>query len=145
MNSSGLSSSQLTLVSGGFADSVTPPASGFTGNRTQSIPDVTGYIPVTSYVNSGYDNATRANGSIGTNWTVQQNGLNIASNQIQGATASQSNSGFWNANAFSPVQFAQATVTALNGTTDFPGVTVPASGSRATPTYYDCVENSTTI
>ena len=145
MNSSGLSSNQITLVSGGFADSVTPPTSGFTSNRTQSIPDVTGYIPVTSYVNSGYDNATRANGSIGANWTVQQNGLNIASNQIQGTTAAQSNSGFWNANAFSNVQFAQATVTALNGTTDFPGVTVLASGSGATATYYDCVENSTTI
>jgi hypothetical protein len=145
MNSSGLSSNQLTLVSGGFADSVAPPASGFTSNRTQSIPDVTGYIPVTSYVNSGYDNATRANGSIGANWTVQQSGLNIASNQIQGTTAAQSNSGFWNANAFSSVQFAQATITALNGTSDFPGVTVLASGSGATATYYDCVENSTTI
>src|SRR5260370_3414224 len=96
MNSSGLSCNQLTFVSGGFADSVTPPASGFTSNRTQSIPDVTGYIPVTSYVNSGYDNATRANGSIGANWTIQQNGLNIASNQIQRTTAA-SNAGFWNA------------------------------------------------
>jgi hypothetical protein len=145
MNSSGLSSNQLTLVSGGYSDSVIPPASGFSANRTQSIPDVTGYIPVTSYVNSGYENATRANGSIGANWTIQQNGLSIASNQIQGATASQSNTGFWNANAFSPVQFAQATITALNGTTDFPGVTVLASGTGASATYYDCVENSMTI
>src|SRR5262249_55940627 len=32
-----------------------------------------------------------------------------------------------------------------NGTTDFPGVTVLASGSAGTSTYYDCVENSTTI
>src|SRR5260370_3075629 len=116
-----------------------------TANRTQSVPDVTGYISVTGYVNSGYDNATRANGAIGANWTIQQNGLNIAANQIQGTTAAQSNTGFWNANTFSPVQFAQATVTALNGTADFPGVTVLASGTGASATYYDCVENSTTI
>src|SRR4029077_13767242 len=102
-------------------------------------------VPVSSYVNSAYDNATRANGAIGSNWSVQQNGLNIASNQIQGTTAAQSNSGFWNANTFSPVQFAQATITALNGVSDFPGVTVLASGTGASSTYYDCVENSTTI
>jgi len=145
MNSLGLSSNQLLLVSGGYSDTVIPPASGFSANRTQSFPDVTGYIPVTSYVNSGYDNATRANGSIGANWTIQQNGFNIASNQFQGTTASQSNSAFWNANSFSAVQFSQATITALNGTADFPGVTVLASGSGASATYYDCVENSTTI
>src|SRR5260370_9497163 len=116
-----------------------------TANRTQSVPDVTGYISVTGYVNSGYDNATRANGAIGANWTIQQNGLNIASNQIQGTTASQSNSGFWGANKFSAVQYAQPTVTALNGTTDFPGVTVLASGTGGSATYYDCVEHTTTI
>src|SRR5260370_1236212 len=102
-----------------------------TANRTQSVPDVTGYISVTGYVNSGYDNATRANGAIGANWTIQQNGLNIASNQIQGTSSGSSNTGYWNANSFSPVQFAQATITALNGTTDFPGVTVLASGTGA--------------
>jgi hypothetical protein len=117
----------------------------YTANRTQTFPDVTGTVPVSSYQNSAYDNATRANGAIGSNWSIQQNGLNIASNQIQGTTASSSNTAFWNASLFSPVQFAQATITALNGATDFPGVTVLASGTSSTSTYYDCVESSTTI
>src|SRR5260370_4075298 len=138
----GLSGQQLPITNGNFKDVISGT---LTANRAQTLPDVTGYIPVTSYLNSSYDNATRANGAIGANWTIQQNGLNIASNQIQGTTASQSNSGFWGANKFSAVQYAQATVTALNGTTDFPGVTVLASGTGGSATYYDCVENSTTI
>src|SRR5882724_1704751 len=138
----GLASQQVTLTNGNFKDVISGT---LTANRSQTLSDVTGYIPVTGYVNSGYDNATRANGAIGANWTVQQNGLNIASNQIQGTTAAQSNSAFWSANTFSPSQFAQATITALNGTTDFPGVTILASGTGASATYYDCVENSTTI
>jgi hypothetical protein len=142
VGSQGVAGPQLTLTNSNFKNVISGT---LTANRTQTIPDVTGYIPVTSYVNSAYDNATRANGAIGANWTIQQNGLNIAANQIQGTTASQSNTGFWNANTFSPVQFAQATVTALNGATDFPGVTVLASGTGASATYYDCVENSTTI
>ena len=141
-SSAGLATTQITLTNSGFADTISGTIS---ANRTQSLPDVTGFIPVTSYVNSGYDNATRSNGTIGANWTIQQNGLNIASNQIQGALSALSNSGFWNANTFSPVQFAQATITALNGVSDFPGVTVLASGTGASSTYYDCVENSTTI
>jgi len=138
----GLAGQQLTLTNGNFKEVI---SGALTANRAQTLPDVTGYIPVTSYVNSGYDNATRANGAIGGNWTIQQNGLNIASNQIQGTSSGSSNTGFWNANSFSPVQFAQATITALNGTTDFPGVTVLASGTGGSATYYDCVENSTTI
>ncbi len=138
----GLASQQVTLTNGNFKDVISGT---LTANRSQTLPDVTGYIPVTGYVNSGYDNATRANGVVGANWTVQQNGLNIASNQIQGTTAAQSNSAFWSANTFSPSQFAQATITALNSTTDFPGVTILASGTGASATYYDCVENSTTI
>src|SRR5207245_9692447 len=140
LGSQGLAGQQLTITNSGFKNVI---SGALTANRAQTLPDVTGYIPVTSYVNSGYDNATRANGSIGANWTVQQNGLNIAANQIQGTTGSQSNSGFWNANTFSTIQFAQATITALNGATDFPGVTVLASGSGGSATYYDCVDNST--
>jgi hypothetical protein len=133
---------QVQLTNGGFMDTL---GGTFTATRTQTLPDLSGIVPVTGYLNSAYDNATRANGAIGSNWTIQQNGLNIASNQIQGSTTAQSNSGFWNSNTFSLNQFAQATVTALNGTTDFPGVTVLASGTGATTTYYDCVENTTTI
>lgn len=138
----GLSAPQLRMVNK-FTTTVAPAT--LTGNRTQTLPDATGYIPVTSYVNSAYDNATRANGAIGSNWTLQQNGFNIASNQIQGSTPATSNTAFWNANSFSPVQFSQATITALNGTADYPGVTVLASSTGFSSTYYDCVENSTTI
>jgi len=140
--SAGIEGPQISLTGGGFKNTI---SGAFTANRTATVPDVTGIVPVSSYVNSAYDNATRSNGAIGSNWTIEQNGLNIASNQIQGTTAAQSNSGFWNANSFSPVQFAQATITALNGASDFPGVTVLASGTGASSTYYDCVENSTTI
>jgi len=125
-----------------FVETLTPGA--LTANRTHTFPDVTGIVPVTSYLNSAYDNATRANGAIGSNWTVQQNGLNVASNQIQGTTTN-SNTAFWNANSFATSQFAEATVTALNGTTDFPGVTVMASGAAGTTSFYACLENSTNI
>src|SRR5229473_1819459 len=141
-SSAGLATTQLTLTNSGFSDSIGGTLS---ANRTQTMPDVTGYIPVTSYLNSAYDNAPRSNGVIGGNWTIQQNGLNIASNQFQGTSSAASNTGFWNANPFSSIQFAQATITALNGTADFPGVTVLASGSGANLNYYDCVENTTTI
>jgi hypothetical protein len=142
LSSNGLATSGITYVNSGFSDTIGGTLS---ANRTQTLPDVTGFVPVTSYVNTAYDNATRANGAIGSNWTVQQNGLNIASNQIQGTSSGSSNTGFWNANPFSPVQFAQVTITALNGATDFPGVTVLATGSGSSSTYYDCVENTTNI
>jgi hypothetical protein len=142
LSSAGLATSGITYVNSGFADTIGGTLS---ANRTQTLPDVTGIFPVSSYVNSAYDNATRANGAIGSNWTVQQNGLNIASNQIQGTSSGASNSGFWNPNSFSPVQFAQVTITALNGASDFPGVTVLSTGTGASSTYYDCVENTTNI
>jgi len=141
LSTSGLASYQLRLTNS-FTDTVLPlPLS---ANRTQTLPDVNGVVPVSSYQNSAYDNATRANGAIGSNWIVEQNGVNIASNQIQGTTTA-SNSAFWNSNSFSTSQFAQATITALNGTTDYPGVSVLASGTGSSSTYYDCLENSTNI
>ena len=142
LNSNGISTYQLKMANN-FTDVIAPAP--LTASRTQTLPDVTGIVPVTSYLNSAYDNATRANGAIGSNWTVEQNGLNIASNQIQGTTAGVSNSAFWNTNAFSSAQFAQATVTALNGTTDFPGVSVFASGTGSSSTFYDCLESTTNI
>jgi hypothetical protein len=141
LNSNGITTYQLKMANN-FTDIVAPAP--LTANRAQTLPDVTGIVPVTSYLNSGYDNATRANGAIGSNWTVEQNGLNVASNQIQG-TSTGANSAFWAANSFSNSQFAQATITALNGTTDFPGVTVLASGTGSNSTYYACLEDSTNI
>jgi hypothetical protein len=141
LSSSGITTYQLKMANN-FSDVIAPAP--LTASRTQTLPDVTGIVPVSSYQNSAYDNATRGNGAIGSNWSVEQNGLNIASNQIQGTTTSV-NSAFWNVGAFAASQFAQVTITALNGTTDFPGVSVLASGTGASSTYYDCLENSTNI
>jgi hypothetical protein len=141
LNSSGISTYQLKMANN-FTDVIAPGP--LTANRTQTLPDVAGIVPVTSYLNSAYDNATRSNGAIGSNWTVEQNGLNIASNQVQGSSTGY-NSASWNSSAFSTSQFAQATITAVNGTTDFPGVSVLASGTGGTSTYYACLENSANI
>jgi hypothetical protein len=140
----GLSGQQLRLTNNGNVVT-TNFGPGLTAPRTLYIPDVSGYNEVSSYLNSSYDNFNRANGAIGSNWTLEQNGFNVSSNQIVGSTGGASNTAFWNSNAFAPGQFAQVTITSLNGTTDFPGVTVLASGSGGSSTYYDCVENSTNI
>src|SRR5260370_14521968 len=108
MTGSGIQTPQLQLTNSGFVDTL---AGTSTASRTQTLPDNTAIVPLPSYFNSPYDNATRANGAIGSNWTIQQNGLNIASNQIQGTTAGTSNSALWNPNPFSPVPFAQAPIT----------------------------------
>jgi hypothetical protein len=141
LGANGLTSSQLRLTNN-FVDTFVPVP--LTANRTQTLPDVTGIVPVSGYVNSAYDNAIRANGPIGSNWTIQQNGLNIASNQIQG-TSTSSNTAFWSANTFATSQFAEATITALNGTTDFPGVTVLGNGTGSSTSFYACLEDTTNI
>jgi len=137
----GIATPSINIGGGGVLG---PPAAGFTATRTQTLPDVTGYIPVTSYVNSAYDNATRANGPIGSNWTVTNNGINISSNNFVGTNASN-DVAYWSASPFSNVQFSQVTLTALNGTTDFPGVAVLVSGSGASTQGYECVESTTNI
>jgi hypothetical protein len=138
----GMATPQIIIGGGGVLG---PPSAGFTATRTQTLPDVTGYVPVTSYVNSAYDNATRANGAIGSNWTVTNNGINITSNNFVGAANNTNDVAYWSANTFSPVQFSQVTIAALNGTTDFPGVAVLLSGSGALTQGYECVEDTTTI
>jgi len=139
----GLSAQQLRLTNNGNIATTNFPA-GLTANRTLSIPDVTGYVPVTGYLNSAYDNTTRANGAIGANWTVANNGINISSNSFVG-TASTNDVAYWSASSFSPSQFSQVTITALNGTTDFPGVAVLVSGSGGSTQGYSCIENTTNI
>jgi hypothetical protein len=140
----GLSAPQLRLTNNGNVLSTNFP-SGLTANRTLSIPDVTGYLPVTSYLNSAYDNATRANGSIGANWTVTNNGINISSNNFIGATGGVNQVAYWSASSFSSSQFSQVTLTALNGVSDFPGVAVLLSGSGGSTQGYNCVEDTTNI
>jgi len=140
----GLSGPQLRLTSGGNVVSTSFPG-GLTANRTLSIPDLTGYLPVTGYLNSAYDNATRANGAIGANWTVTNNGINISSNNFVGTVGAANDVAYWSANSFSPSQFSEVTLTALNGTTDFPGVVVLLSGNGVSTQGYSCIENTTNI
>jgi hypothetical protein len=139
----GLSGQQLRLVNGGNVLTTAFP-NALTAPRTLNVPDVTGYLPTTSYLNSAYDNATRANGAIGANWTVANNGINVTSNNFVG-TATSNDVAFWSASPFASSQFSQAILTALNGTTDFPGVAVLLSGSGGSTQGYDCIENTTTI
>jgi hypothetical protein len=141
----GLSAPQLRLTNNGNVLSTSFP-SGLAANRTLSIPDVNGYLPVTSYLNSAYDNATRANGAIGSNWTVTNNGINISSNNFIGTVGGGvNNAAYWSASLFSSSQFSQVTLTALNGTSDFPGVAVLLSGSAGSTQGYSCVEDTTNI
>jgi hypothetical protein len=100
---------------------------------------------VTGYLNSAYDNATRANGAIGANWTVTNNGINISSNNFVGTVAATNDVAYWSASLFNPAQFSQVTLTALNGTIDVPGVAVLLSGSGASTQGYTCIENTTNI
>ncbi|HXL23027.1 MAG TPA: hypothetical protein VOA78_11215 [Candidatus Dormibacteraeota bacterium] len=138
LGSFGLSATTYKFVGGGAASTV---SGAFTGNRTQSLPDVSGVIPVTGYINAAYDNFNRANGAIGANFTVTNGGINVASNAIQG-TAAGNNVAFWIPNSFFSDQFAEAMVASLNGTTDFIGPSVRVSpGSN----WYSCFENSTTV
>jgi hypothetical protein len=140
----GLSGQQLRLTNNGYIASTTFPAA-LSANRTLSIPDLTGYVPVTGYLNSAYDNATRANGAVGANWTVTNNGINISSNNFVGTTPNINDLAYWNANSFSPSQFSEVTITALNGTSDFLGVAVLVSGSGASAQGYNCIENTASV
>jgi len=138
LGATGLSSTTLKIVGGGAASTLTGT---FTANRSQSLPDVSGVVEVTGYFNSAYDNFKRANGAIGSNYNVTNGGINVTSNTIQGTTTGN-NVAFWSANSFFTDQFAEATVTSLNGTTDFIGPSV-----RVTPgsNWYSCFESSTTV
>jgi len=55
------------------------------------------------------------------------------------------NVAYWSAYTFAPSQFSQATLTALNGTTDFPGVVVLVSGSGSGTHGYECIEDTSNI
>src|SRR5260221_10506553 len=52
---------------------------------------------------------------------------------------------YWSSSLFSSSQFSQVTLTALNGTTDFPGVAVLLSGSGVSTQGYNCMENTANI
>jgi hypothetical protein len=139
LGGNGLSASALAVPGGGYKDTLSGT---FTANRTQLLPDVSGTLVASGYVNTAYDNATRANGAIGGNWTSNVNSLNISGNAFVGNTATSHNIATWSANAFSAFgQFSQLTVLTLNGTSDFIGPVVMFSGT----TGYNCIEDSTSI
>ena len=139
----GLSGPALRLVNNGNTMTFSQALS---ASRSVTIPDLSGTIPTTGYLNTAFDNATRANGAIGSNWTISQNNFNVASNAIQGNNSAANNTAFWNANTFATGgQFSQVTIASLNGTTDFPGVAVNVSGTSTSTQGYDCVEDTTGI
>jgi len=137
ISKNGVATPSLALSGGAFTDTL---AGSFTAARTAALPDNSGYVPVSGYVNSAYDNATRANGAIGANWTVTSGGINVASNSFQGTGAT--NAAFWNVNPFAADEFAEATVTALNAGSDFigPSVRVSSGGN-----WYSCVESNASL
>jgi len=139
LSAAGVAAPQLTLVGNQtFTDVISGT---FAANRTATIPDLSGYVPVTGYINSAYDNTTRANGPIGANWTVVNAGINIAANNFQGSNANANNAAFWNVNPFAADQFAEVMVTSLNGTSDFDGPAARVS----TGNWYSCVESTTSL
>jgi hypothetical protein len=139
LGANGVTASALIVPGGGNKDVL---SGAFTAARAQMLPDVSGTIPVTGYVNAAYDNATRANGAIGANWTANVNSLNISGNAFVGNTSASHNIATWSANTFSNYgQFAELTVASLNGTSDFLGPVVLFSGT----TGYDCIEDATNI
>jgi lysophospholipase L1-like esterase len=101
----------------------------------------------TGIYQTGFDNFNRANGAIGSNWTVIAGGFNVSSNQVQGTFGAQNNIAYMSAVGggspmIGPDQFCQVTVTALNGTTDYVGCVVRGQDSTD---YYDCAENTTAM
>ena len=141
LNSNGFVSYQLKMANN-LTDTIAPTT--LSANRTQTLPDASGIVPVSSYLNSSYDNARRANGAIGANWTVNHGGINVSANALIGTGSGSDNSAVWTANPFSPFgQFAQVTVASLNGTSDFVGPTVMNSTSAAN--FYDCIEDTNTL
>ena len=84
IGSAGIATNQLLLTGNGFSDTF---SGSFTANRTQTLPDVTGILETTAYVNSWYDNFNRANGAIGSNWVVLPfGGFNISSDAAVGTS-----------------------------------------------------------
>ena len=139
--SGGLEGQQLLLSGGGFKTTISGT---FTANRAQTLPDVNGIVPVSSYQNSAYDNFNRANGALGSNWTAAIGTLQVSNNTAIATAVSNGNaSAIWaNGASFHANQFAQTTITSLNGTTDFIG---PAVRYNTAGSGYTCIESTTSL
>lgn len=102
------------------------------------------------------DSFVRANGPLGTNWIQCAKSINVVSNNAQGTFAAGGSpanlAAYCGTNEFLPDQVAQATVTALNGTTDVVGPAVRISGTTTASanasvlcSCYCLVESTTTL
>jgi hypothetical protein len=105
VSSGGIAAYQIKMGNT-YADTVAPGT--LSANRSQTLPDASGVVPVSSYVNSAYDNFNRASGAIGSNWTVTSGGLNVSSDALIGSNSSTVNAAYYNAGTFSTFgQFGQ--------------------------------------
>lgn len=114
----GVAAQAVKITGGGFASTLM--LQGFSANRAQTLPDVNGIVPVTSYLNSAYDNFDRSNGALGSDWaSYLPGGVFVAplitSNTVQNTATKQAMGAFWSANAFAADQFSQFTVISAKG------------------------------
>lgn len=77
------------------------------------------------------DNFNRANGGLGSNWTIQLEVPAISSNQVVGQTSNGQHHQFWNADTFNDDQYAQVVFRSA-----FPGPAVRAAGTGAATDNY---------
>jgi hypothetical protein len=100
-----------------------------TANRSILVPDFSGLWELSGYQNSFYDNFNRANGAIGSNYTVTNGALNVSGNVLSGTTTNQFSAATVNASInYAGDQFCEFTVTAMNGTTDQPACALRMNG-----------------
>ena len=120
----GLSGPQFIVIGSNGLKS-TMAAGTFSANRNVSVPDVSGVIPITSYLNSAYDNFNRANGGLGAKWTSLNGTLSITGNVVQGNQGNQPAVSTLNiTSTLPPDEFCEVVIASLNGGTDFPGCAV---------------------
>jgi len=145
----GVAAQSVKITGGGFVSTLT--LNSFSANRAQTLPDVNGIVPVTSYLNSAYDSFNRSNGDLGSSWTSYLPGgvftpPRIISNTVQNTASNQAMAAFWSANLFANDQFAEFSVTTSSGSGPVfsPAVRLTSSGG------YECafksgIQNATGI
>jgi hypothetical protein len=134
---------QFRMTSGTAGFSHLQTATTLTGARTSIFPDVNGFVPVTGYQTTAFDTCDRADGPIGSNWTLVTNSLNCASNQFKGNAGD--NIAYWSAYPFNAVvgqgQFAETTTSVVNARSG-PGVYLGNSTGNGG---YICAETAATL
>jgi hypothetical protein len=105
-----------------------------------------GFTVETGIPQSAFDNFNRANGAIGSNWTVQTGGFNVSGNALAG-TNSTNNWAYYSAPsaAFAADQFAEITLPAPVPSGGGAGPAVRMSGTGGSADNYNCHPNNTTL